>query len=211
VGTVFLDLAGIATGLLLLVAGSRWLVDGAVAVARTLGVSELVIGLTAVAAGTSLPEAATSLTAAVRGQRDLAVGNVVGSNIFNILFVLGLAGITAPGGIPVSPAALTFDLPVMAAVAAACIPIFYTGYRIERWEGILFLLYFVAYMTFLVLDRSNHGAAPIFAGIMAGFVIPITAVGLLALWIRQFQKGSGPLKDRIRARDPDPTAGEDDL
>ena len=94
------NLALVAAGLLLLVLGSRWLVAGAVALAQAYGVSELVIGLTIVAAGTSLPEVATSVMAAIRGERDIAVGNVVGSNIFNILSVLGLSALVSPAGLP---------------------------------------------------------------------------------------------------------------
>ena len=121
------NLAFVAAGLVLLVLGSRWLVNGAVAFAQALGVSELVIGLTIVAAGTSLPEVATSILAAFRGERDIAVGNVVGSNIFNILAVLGLSGLVAPAGCPSTAALLRFDLPVMIAVAVACLPIFASG------------------------------------------------------------------------------------
>lgn len=121
----------IVSGLFLLVFGSRWLIDGATVFALRLGVSELVIGLTIVAAGTSLPEVATSVIASIRGERDIAVGNVVGSNIFNILAVLGLSGLISPDGINVAPSALRFDIPVMIAVAAACLPIFFyrTSYR----------------------------------------------------------------------------------
>jgi cation:H+ antiporter len=110
----------IAGGLALLVLGARWLVDSAVGFARSLGVSELVIGITIVAAGTSLPEVATSIIAALRGQRDIAVGNVVGSNTFNILGVLGVTAVAAPAGLAVAPAVPAFDLPVMVAVAIAC-------------------------------------------------------------------------------------------
>ncbi len=123
----------VAGGLALLVVGSGWLVNGAVTIARWLGLSELIIGLTIVAAGTSLPELATSVLAAIRGQRDIAVGNVVGSNIFNILAVLGVSAFAAPAGVSVSQAALAFDIPVMTAVAVACLPVFFTGYRIARW------------------------------------------------------------------------------
>lgn len=114
-------------GLVLLVLGSRWLVDGAVSFAQHMGVSELIIGLTIVAAGTSLPEVVTSIIAAIRGHRDIAVGNVIGSNIFNLMGVLGVAGIVAPSGIEIPPAVIGFDLPVMIAVAFACLPIFFTG------------------------------------------------------------------------------------
>ncbi len=122
-------------GLGLLVLGSRWFVEAAVTIARDLGVSELVIGLTIVSAGTSLPEVATSIMAAIRGERDIAVGNAVGSNLFNIMGVLGISSLVSAGGIGVSEAALQLDIPVMIAVAAACLPIFFTGHVIARWEG----------------------------------------------------------------------------
>lgn len=168
----------VVAGLGALVIGSDLLVDAAVTFARALGLSELVIGLTIVAAGTSLPEVATSILAAVRGQRDIAVGNVVGSNLFNILGVLGLAGAVAPGGIPVSPVAMAFDVPVMVAVAIATLPIVFTGHRINRWEGILLLGYYAAYTGFLVLDATRHDALPAFSWVMATFVLPLTAVTL---------------------------------
>ncbi|PZQ27424.1 MAG: sodium:calcium antiporter, partial [Ectopseudomonas oleovorans] len=134
-----INLGLIIAGLVLLVTGSNFLVEGAVTLARALGISELVIGLTVVAIGTSLPELATSILAAIKGERDIAVGNIVGSNIFNLLCVLGLASLVSPAAISVSPNALAFDFPVMIAVAVACLPIFFAGYRINRWEGLLFL------------------------------------------------------------------------
>lgn len=177
----------IVIGLALLILGSRSMVEGAVAVARAIGVSELIIGLTIVAAGTSLPEVATSIMAAVRGERDIAVGNIVGSNIFNILGVLGLAGIAAPQGIPVSPIAMNFDVPVMVATAAAALPIFFTGYRITRWEGFLFLGYYIAYTAFLILDASKHDALPAFSGVMQLFVLPLTAITLIVVAARSWR------------------------
>ncbi|MEM7591783.1 MAG: calcium/sodium antiporter, partial [Cyanobacteria bacterium P01_A01_bin.83] len=119
-------------GLVLLVLGSRWLVDSAVTIAEALGVNELLIGLTIIAIGTSLPELATSVVASFRGERDIAVGNVLGSNIFNILIVLGVAGTISPNGIQVSEALIQFNIPVAIAVAFACLPIFYSGQRIDR-------------------------------------------------------------------------------
>jgi cation:H+ antiporter len=175
----------IVVGLALLVLGARWLVDGAIIFARAFGLSELIIGLTIVAVGTSLPEIATSIIAAMRGERDIAVGNVVGSNIFNILSVLGLSSIVAPEGIAVAPAALSFDIPVMIAVALACLPIFFTGRQIARWEGWLFLGYYVAYTLFLVLDATGHEALPIYSAMMI-FVLPLTAVTLAVLAARAF-------------------------
>jgi cation:H+ antiporter len=135
-------IALIVAGLVLLVIGARWLVAGAVAIARMLGVSELIIGLTIMAVATSLPEPATSLVAGLRGERDLAVGNAVASSIFNLLLVVGLARLVAPDGIRVSPAVLRFDILVMLAVALACLPIFATGHVIARWEGALFFGYY---------------------------------------------------------------------
>ena len=171
-------------GLALLVLGARWLVEAAIDFARYLGVSELVIGLTIVAAGTSLPEVATSLLAAIRGERDIAVGNVVGSNIFNVLAVLGASAAIAPTTLTVSPAVLGFDIPVMVAVAVACLPIFFTGNLIARWEGLLFLAYYAAYTTYLILMATQHDALGAFSSVMGGFVMPLTAVTLLVLAYR---------------------------
>lgn len=174
----------IVAGLALLVAGSRWLVGAAVAFAQAFGVGELVIGLTIVAAGTSLPEVATSITAAVKGERDIAVGNVVGSNTFNILGCLGLAGLVAPAGLPVAPAVLHFDVWVMLAVAAACLPIFFTGREIARWEGAVFVGYYVAYVAYLILAAQRHALLPAFNQAMLGFVIPLTIVTLVVVLLR---------------------------
>lgn len=176
-----INLGYIAVGLLLLVIGSRWLVDGAVAIARSFGVSELIIGLTIVAAGTSLPELATSVVASLRGERDIAVGNVVGSNIFNILSVLGLSSVVSPNGIPVSASALRFDIPVMIAVAIACLPIFYTGNLIARWEGLLFTAYYFAYTLYLILYSTQHDLLPLFSNVMLCFVIPLTVITLATI------------------------------
>lgn len=125
----------VALGVALLVAGATLLVEGAVNIATALGVSSLVVGLTVVAVGTSLPELATSIIAVRRGERDLAVGNVVGSNIFNIGVVLGLPALIASGGIPVSDAVVAIDIPVMLAAALALLPIAFTGFAVARWEG----------------------------------------------------------------------------
>jgi cation:H+ antiporter len=165
----------------LLVLGSNWLVEAAVTLARRLGMSEVVVGLTIVAAGTSLPEVATSIMAAVRGQRDIAVGNVVGSNIFNILAVLGISASIAPGDLLVPASLLAFDLPVMVVVAVACLPIFFTGHLIARWEGALFLAYYAAYTTYLVLDAAGHAAQSGFSLVMGSFALPLTAITLILL------------------------------
>ncbi|WP_069130295.1 calcium/sodium antiporter [Rhodohalobacter halophilus] len=139
----------VAIGLVMLIYGSGWFVDGAIEAARFFGVSELVIGLTIVAAGTSLPEVFTSVIAAFRGERDIAVGNVVGSNIFNLLGVLGFTAFMSPGGLGMSSSLLSFDLPVMVFVSLLCLPIFLTGKIINRREGAFLLFLYVAYMTTL--------------------------------------------------------------
>ncbi|MBN2412448.1 calcium/sodium antiporter [candidate division KSB1 bacterium] len=177
----------IVLGLFMLITGSGWLVKGAVYFAETLGLSSLVIGLTIIAAGTSLPEVATSIVASLRGERDIAIGNVVGSNIFNILMVLGLSSLVTSGGIQVSPSALRFDIPVMIAVSVACLPIFFTGYKISRWEGFLFLSYYIAYTAYIILRSSHHKALPEFSAVMTIFVIPLTAVTLIVVTYRAFK------------------------
>ena len=168
--------------------GSTFLVKGAVSIAQYFGLSNLIIGLTIIALGTSLPEAATSVMASLKGERDIAVGNVVGSNIFNILAVLGVAGIFSPTSIEVSTAALNFDIPVMVAVAIACLPIFFSGNVISRWEGIVFLAYYVAYMAYVILDATNHDSLPIYSGVLATFVIPLTVITLFIIVARELRK-----------------------
>jgi cation:H+ antiporter len=169
---IFLVIAGLA----MLTVGSHWLVEGAVAMARAFGVSELIIGLTIVSLGTSLPEVATCIVGSLRGERDMVVGNVIGSNLFNILAVLGLTAIVVPAGIPVSPTALQFDIPVMLVATVACLPIFFTGHLIARWEGVLFLGYYVLYLLYIVLAALQHGALPTLSTAILWFALPLTAL-----------------------------------
>jgi cation:H+ antiporter len=183
------NVAFVLVGLALLVIGARWLVGASIEFARLFGVSELVIGLTIVAAGTSMPEVATSIIATLRGERDIAVGNVVGSCIFNVLAALGLASLVSPTGVGVAAAALNFDIPVMVAVAVACLPIFFTSHRIARWEGLLFLGYYVVYTAYLVLAAQQHDALPRFSAVMLEFVIPITAATIGVLAYRAWRQG----------------------
>jgi len=179
----------VVVGLAMLVLGAHWLVEGAVALARWFGVSELLIGLTIIAAGTSLPEVATSVVASLRGERDIAIGNVVGSNIFNILVVLGGSALVAPAGVAVAAPVLNFDIPIMVAITVACLPIFFTGGRIARWEGALFLGYYAAYLTVLILGATGHPALASFTSALMLFVLPLTVLGIAvsvghALWMR---------------------------
>lgn len=174
----------IVLGLVLLGLGARWLVNGAVTIAQLWGVSELIIGLTIVAVGTSLPEVVTSLVASFRGERDIAVGNVVGSNLFNILCVLGLTAVVTPQGIAVSPAALSFDVPVMVAVAAICLPIFFTGGVISRLEGAMLLFYYLAYTALIVSAQTHPELNQRFSLILGYVVLPLTLLTILGsvLW-----------------------------
>lgn len=184
-GRLPVQLLLIVVGLGLLVLGSQWLVDAATYFAKSLGVSDVVIGLTIVAAGTSLPEVAASITAAIKGERDMAVGNVVGSNTFNILGCVGLSGMVAgDAGLPLAASLLSFDLWVMLAVALACLPVFMTGREIARWEGGVFVAYYVAYVAYLILQAQQHDALPAYSAVMLSFVIPITVITLVVVMIR---------------------------
>ncbi len=183
------QLALIAVGLVALVLGSDALVTASVAFAKQIGVSDVVIGLTIVAAGTSMPEVATSITAALKGERDIAVGNVVGSNTFNILGCLGLSGLASgTAGLVLPPSVLTFDIWVMLAVALACLPVFITGREIARWEGGVFVAYYAAYVAYLILAAQQHDALGWFSGAMLGFVLPLTVVTLVVVLLKPPQK-----------------------
>ncbi len=181
-----IQLALVLVGLALLIFGSRLLVTAATGFARQLGISELVIGLTIVAAGTSLPEVAASVSAALKGERDIAVGNVIGSNLFNILGCVGAAGIASGfSGLAIGPSVVSFDIWVMLAVAFACLPIFVSGREIERWEGGLFLLYYVAYVAYLILAAQQHDQLQAYSSVMLSFVVPLTIVTLVVSMIRR--------------------------
>lgn len=175
-------------GLILCVYGAQWFLRGAIETARYLDLSELVIAITLVAGGTSLPEVATSLVATIRGERDIAIGNVVGSNIFNILGIVGTSALIADNGITVSPAIIHFDLPVAIACCFACLPIFFTGHRISRWEGWLFLGYYFAYTSYLILQAKEHDALPLFSFVMLWFIIPLTVLTLSVMAYRHYKK-----------------------
>jgi len=179
----------ILTGLGVLVLGAGWLVEGSVLTARAFGVSDAVIGLTIVAAGTSLPEVAASVVATFRGQRDLAIGNVVGSNIANLLAILGISSLVTPGGLSVADSLLQVDIPLMIAVALVTLPIFYTGYLIRRWEGAVLLAAYIGYTTWLVFDATGQPASTALGQALGWVFAPIvlatfTVTGVRALTTR---------------------------
>ncbi len=200
-GELGLNLLLVVAGLGLLVLGSHWFVESAIVIARQLGVSELVIGLTIVAAGTSMPELATSIMAAIRGERDIAVGNVVGSNIFNILGVLGISSVVSADGVHVSAAALQLDIPVMIAVAVACLPVFYVGHLISRWNGVMFFAYYCAYTASFVIAETVPRFHRTFAFVMLGVVVPLTVITPLIGVVRSIRQGrsSEPLSEKLSA------------
>ncbi len=177
------NLGLIAAGVAGLVLGSRLLVQGAVGLARAFGVGEVVIGLTIVAAGTSLPELATSVVAALKGARDIAIGNIVGSNIFNILSVLGFSGLAARGRLAVAPDVLAFDLPLMVAVAFACLPLFRTGYSLSRANGAVLFGSYVLYIVSTVMKATGSPLLRAYNGLMIQVVIPALIVGLVVALI----------------------------
>ncbi len=174
-----IQVALVIVGLAMLIAGSQLVVDGAVWLAQALGASEIIIGLTVIAVGTSLPEIVTSIIASIRGRIDLALGNIIGSNILNILSVLGASAALSPDGVNVAAAVLNFDFPVMTVVAIVCLPIFFTDHFVSRWEGGLLLGYYVAYLVYLVLNATQHEVLPIFNAAMVLFILPLTALALV--------------------------------
>ena len=147
---VAMMLAGIAV----VVIGADWLVDGAVGMARNFGVSDALIGLTVVAIGTSAPELVTTVVSTLRGNRDIAIGNLLGSSIYNILLILGATCLVASGGLVLPASLVRVDIPIMVAVALACIPIFVTGRRVSRGEGGAMVAAYVAYLTFLLVAQG---------------------------------------------------------
>ncbi len=194
----------LVVGIAGLVLGANLLVGGAADIARTFGISELVIGLTLVAVGTSLPELATSLAAARQGERDMAVGNVVGSNIFNVLAVLGAGA--AVGDLPVAPGVINVDLPVMLAVTFACVPVFWTGCRIARTEGAVLVGYYVIYLTYLLLNATSHGLEDDFTFAVVSFVIPLTVLAGGLAWFTAKDSDADAESGEDPEPDPEPAA-----
>lgn len=147
---IMLSVAAIGGGLVALVVGGRWIVNSAVELATSLGVSQSIIGLTIVAIGTSLPELATSLVAAWRRNTDIAVGNIVGSNIFNVFLILGLSSVIAP--LPSMPH-INADIAVMIAASVALFAAMFLGHRrrLDRWQGVLFVLSYFGYIAYLIV------------------------------------------------------------
>jgi len=173
----------VVAGLVVLVVGSQLLVNSATDIAEAAGISDLVIGLTVVAIGTSLPELATSILAAIRGQRDIAVGNVIGSNLFNLMSVLGLSSIVSSNGIPVSDVSLHLDFPVMLAATIVLVPIVWNGFEIKRWEGFVLIAFYLVYIAYLVLDANDSDAA----GVVGPAALIVAPLVILTFAVTGFQ------------------------
>ena len=177
---ILLDILLIVVGLIGLILGSNWLVNSSVEIASAFGVSELVIGLTIVAVGTSLPEVVTSIVAVFNKQRDIAVGNVVGSNIFNLLAVLGLTGVVSKTDIPVDSSLIYFEFPMLVLVALICLPIVFTGKLISRQEGATLFVFYIAYVTYVVLRAIEHPLLQHFTYAIVYFALPLTLLVLFS-------------------------------
>lgn len=154
-GSLFFPILFVLSGLGIVMLGSDWLVSGASEMAKAFGVSDTVIGLTIVAAGTSLPEVIASVMATLKGERDIAVANVIGSNIYNILAIVGLSGLIAPTGLSVNPSMINFDYFIMIGVAFLCWPLFKTGKQLSRWEGCFLLVLYIGYTSYLVKTTAR--------------------------------------------------------
>lgn len=171
-------------GVAVLVLGADLLVSGGTGLAVDLGLSDLVVGLTVVAVGTATPEIITVVVASLRGQRDLALGTVVGSCTVNIGAVVGAAAVVDAGGLPVDPQALRFDLPVMLLATLLLVPLARTAARVSRGEGALLLVAFAAYLSYLLLAADEHEAAGLLGTALVTFAAPLVLVGLAIAVVR---------------------------
>jgi cation:H+ antiporter len=187
-GSTGRDLVLVLIGVALLVVGANILVKGATGIATAFGVSDLIVGLTVVAIGTSLPELATSIVAVRRGQRDLAVGNVVGSNIFNIGAVAGLAAMISPTGLPVPESALALDIPLMIAASVVLLPLAFTGSVIARWEGGLLVALYVSYLLYTVLAAAERPILQGFTTVMLWFITPLVVLTVISTVVHEISR-----------------------
>lgn len=148
------DLAMTVGGIVVIVIGADWLVDGAVGVSRAFAVSDALIGLTVVAIGTSAPELMTTVVSTIRGDRDIAIGNLIGSSVYNILLVLGITCLVPDDGIALPESLARIDIPIMVVVALACVPIFLSGRRVSRVEGGVMIAAYFLYLAFLIATQT---------------------------------------------------------
>lgn len=153
-GRAALDVVMMLGGIAIIIVGAEWLVDGAVGISRGFGVSDALIGLTVVAIGTSAPELVTTLVSTLRGERDIAIGNLLGSSIYNIMLILGVTCLVPAHGLTLSSSLVWIDIPIMVAATLVCLPIFVSGRRVHRGEGAAMVAAYVAYLTFLLVTQT---------------------------------------------------------
>lgn len=175
-------------GFILLITGAQWMIDSAIIFADMIGISELVIGLTVVAIGTSLPEVVVVLIAAIKKERDIAIGSILGSNILNLLAVLGVSGLFIQGSIPVQEILTRFDIPLLIIVSVLCIPIFYTGYRIARWEGGILFFFYGSYLYYLYLSGTQHPFLENYTYWMTWWILPVLIIVIIIVTIFEWKK-----------------------
>ena len=144
----------LAVGLVIIVVGADWLVESAVDLARLWHVSDAFIGLTIVAIGTSAPELVTTIISTIRGERDIAIGNLIGSSVYNLTLILGVPVLVANGSGPIENYLLHIDLPLMVGVCLLCVPLFLTGRRLSRAEGACMVAGYALYLGYLLIARS---------------------------------------------------------
>jgi len=168
-------------GLAALVLGAQWMVSGATTLAQWFGVSELLIGLTIVAIGTSIPEVATSVVAALRGHSDIAIGNAVGSNIFNIFAVGGICAFVSPLPLVVSAEALQIDTLIMIGAALLCLPLFLSNFRVDRWEGLAMLGLYGLYLFNLYVRGVGGDGTPSFF-LNLGLLLLFALISFIYSW-----------------------------
>jgi cation:H+ antiporter len=192
-----LNVTFVVAGLAGLVVGSRWLVSGASDIAVGVGMSELLVGVTIVAVGTSLPELATSVVAAVRGERDIAVGNVMGSSLFNLLVVLGLTALVSPVGVPVGSEVTSFQLPALLFVSLLCVGVLWTGYAIQRWEGVVFVVLYVVYLATTVVDSQFPDAVGAARAVAVAIGVAV-AIVVVVNTVRVRRRGNEPILEPVR-------------
>ena len=172
------EVVGLVVGIVGLAIAARYVVSGAEGVGRVLGAPELLVGLTVVALGTSAPELVTTLLAALRGERDLAVGNAVGSNIFNILLVLGATGLLSSAPVAVAEDALQLDLPVLVATAIGCWLMVAWTHELARWHGALLVGSYVCYVAYLVMEASGAVSSLHPAAVLGAILVPLSVLAI---------------------------------
>ncbi|MEJ2152330.1 MAG: calcium/sodium antiporter [Gemmatimonadota bacterium] len=182
--------AMVVAGGFLLYLGARLVISGATDLAQAMGASELVVGLTILAVGTSLPELAATVSSLRRAETDLVVGNIVGSNVVNLLVVLGMTATVTETPLSIPVAVISFDLPILCVVAFACLPVFFTNYAIERWEGFVFLLYYAIYVAYLMLDQSGHVDLALHRIALLAFVGPLAVLTLATVLGKRWRGSS---------------------